>query len=57
VKGSISRGLVFDKNKAATLDVVGFIDSNYASVLDKRRSISGYIFTMFAGAISWKASL
>jgi len=27
VKGSIARGLVFDSNKAAILDVVGFVDS------------------------------
>jgi len=57
VKGSIGRGLVFDKNKAATLDVVGFIDSDYAGDLDKMRSISGYIFTMCVGAIQWKALL
>jgi len=57
VKGSIDRGLVFDRNKATTLDVVGFVDSGYAVDLDKRRSISGYIFTMCAGAILWKASL
>ena len=57
VKGTIKRGLVFDRNKAATYDVLGFVDSNYAGDLDRRRSIYGYIFTMCTGAISWKASL
>ena len=57
VKGTVGKGLVFDKNKAATSDVVGYVDSDYAGDLDKRRSISGYIFTMCGGAISWKASL
>jgi len=56
VKGSIDRRLVFDRNKAAIWDVAGFVDSNYAGDLDRRRSILGYIFTMCAGAISWKAS-
>jgi len=54
VKGLIDRGLVFDRNKAATWDVVGFVDSNYAGDLDRRRSITWYIFTMYAGAIHRK---
>ena len=41
MKGSIGRGLVFDRDKAATLDVVGFVDSDYAGDLDRRRSILG----------------
>jgi len=52
VNGSIDRGLVFDKNKAAALDVVGFVDSDYAGDFDKMRSIFGYIFTMCACVIS-----
>ena len=48
---------MFDRNKAVTSDVADFIDSDYAGDLDRRRSISGYIFTMCAGDISWKASL
>jgi len=57
VKDSIDRGLIFDRNKAATWNVAGFTDSDYTSDLDRRKSISEYIFTMCAGAISWKASL
>jgi len=57
VNDSIDKGLVFDINKAVTLDVVGFIDSNYASDRDRRRSISRYIFTMCTSGISWKSSL
>jgi len=52
VKGSIDRGLVFDGNKAATWDVAGFVDFDYAGDLDRRRFISAYIFTMCIGAIS-----
>jgi len=48
---------VFDRNKATTLDVVGIVDPDYAGDLGKMRSIFGYIFTMCAGAILWKASL
>jgi len=48
---------VFGRNKAATWDVAGFVDSDYASDLDRRRYILGYIFTVCVGLISWKASL
>jgi len=57
VKGSLGKCLVFDKFKSTSSDVVGFVDSDYGGDLDRRRSISGYIFTLCEGAISWKASL
>ena len=57
MKGTVNKELVFDRNKAATYDVTGFVNSDYAGDLGRRRSISGYIFTTCAGAISWKASL
>ena len=57
VKGSIDRALVFDRNKAGTWDVVYFVDSDYAGDLDRRRSFLGCIYTICAGAISWKALL
>ena len=53
----LKKGLIFDRNKAATYDVTDLVDSDYAADLDRKRSISGYIFTMCTGAISWKASL
>ena len=40
---------MFDRSRATTLDVAGFVDSTYTG-------ISGYIFTMCTRAISWKAS-
>ena len=56
VKGLIDIGLVFDMNKATTVDVAGFVDSTYTGDLDRRRSISRYISTMCARAITWKSS-
>lgn len=38
-------------------NVVGYVDSNFASDQEKRRSLSGYIFTFYNSAIGWKASL
>jgi hypothetical protein len=37
--------------------MVGFVDSGYAGDLDKRISITGYVFTFGDCAISWKATL
>lgn len=37
--------------------VEGFVGSDCAWCLDTRTSTSGYIFTAYGGAVSWKASL
>ena len=37
--------------------MVGFVDSNFAGDLDRRRSIIGYVFALGGYAISQKASL
>jgi hypothetical protein len=57
LKGTTDFGLLFDKNSVKTNDVIGFVDSDYAGDLDKRRSISGYIFSLCGSAVNWKASL
>ena len=35
------------------LDVHGFIDADWVRYLDHRISTSGYVFSLFGGAISW----
>ena len=35
------------------LDICGFIDADWAGDLDQRRSTSGYVFSLFGGAVSW----
>jgi len=57
VKGSLDKGLVFDRSESKTFDFVGYVDSDYAGGLSHTCSISSYIFTLCAGAISWKLSL
>jgi hypothetical protein len=37
--------------------LVGYVDSDYAADLDKRRSLTGYVFTIGRCAVSWKATL
>ena len=55
LKGSTDVCLVFEGQK--NRGVVGYVDSDYAGDLDKRRSLTGYIFTVFGCTISWKATL
>ncbi|KAG8485167.1 hypothetical protein CXB51_021347 [Gossypium anomalum] len=37
--------------------VIGHIDADFAGDLDRRRSLTGYVFTIRGYAISWKATL
>jgi hypothetical protein len=37
--------------------LVGYVDSDYGANLDKRRSLTGYVFTVGGCAVSWKATL
>ena len=51
LRGSSSVCLHFGRTRDA---VVGYVDSDYAGNLDKRRSLIGYVFTIRG---SWKATL
>ena len=37
--------------------LAGYVDSDFAADLDKRRSLTGYVFTVSGCAVSWKATL
>ncbi|MCO5604023.1 hypothetical protein L7F22_058180 [Adiantum nelumboides] len=39
------------------LDVKGYTDSNYAGDLDNKGSMSGYVFILADGAVSWRSRL
>jgi len=49
--------LVFHKNHNTCSNIVGYVDSDYARDLDKRRSQTRYVFMLSGSAISWKATL
>ena len=49
---TLSRDRVLHTN---TLEVVGFSDFDYAGCVDDKKSISGYIFMMTEGVVSWKS--
>ena len=37
------------------LTAIGYIDSDFQSDRDSRKSTSGYVFTLGGGAISWRS--
>ena len=43
--------------KSCSDSVCGYVDSDFAGDLDKRRSTLGYVFTLAVGAISWMSKL
>ncbi|KAK4388091.1 Retrovirus-related Pol polyprotein from transposon TNT 1-94 [Sesamum angolense] len=56
LKGSIDTGIKFSKNKEG-VNLVGYVDSNYANDRDCRKSTTSYIFTLCGACISWKSQL
>ena len=53
LKGTINAYLEFGGNEILT----GYVDSDFGGDLDKRRSLTGYVFTLGGCAISWKSTL
>ncbi|KAE8673131.1 putative ribonuclease H protein [Hibiscus syriacus] len=54
---NVDVGLVFEHDEALGQCVVGYVDSDYAGDLDKRRSTIGYLLTLAKAPVSWKSTL
>ena len=50
-----TKGLMLTYRRSDSLQVEGYSDSDFAGDIDDRKSMSGYVFTLTGGAISWKA--
>ena len=57
LRGTAVTAIMFGKISRASPEVAEFVDLDYAADKDRRRSITGFMFTMYGGAISWKSSL
>ncbi|KAH9782717.1 Integrase catalytic domain-containing protein [Citrus sinensis] len=53
--GAVDVGLLFKKNCGQ--QCVGYCDSDFVGDLDKRRSTTGYVFTLGGGPVSWRSIL
>ena len=54
IKGTSDVALCFG---GLEFGVRGYVDSDYAGDLDKRKSTTGYVFTIAGGAVSWLSKL
>ena len=54
VKGASNVALCFGGSEFV---VRGYVDSDFAGDLDKRKSTTGYVFTLAGGAVSWLSKL
>lgn len=52
LKGTIDDRLTFSKSDHL---LRGYSDSDFANDLDERKSVSGYVFKLFGGVISWRS--
>ena len=57
IQKTLDVGLIFEKDDMVGQHVVGYCDSDYAGDLDKRRSTTGYVFTLAKTPTSWKSTL
>lgn len=53
LKGTCSAKLVYSKDDKS--EVVGYCDADWASDLDGRRSVTGYVFMLQGGPIAWNS--
>ena len=54
IKDTIDVGLVFGKDTTGKKECIRYVDSDYASDLDKCRSIMGYVYTLSQAPVSWR---
>ncbi|GJZ71156.1 hypothetical protein Tco_0635007 [Tanacetum coccineum] len=55
IHNTVDVGLVFEQGSSQWVE--GYCDSDYAEDLDKRKSTTGYVFTLAKAPVSWKPTL
>jgi hypothetical protein len=50
------KGLMLTYERSDSLEIVGYLDSDFVGCLDTDRSTLGYVFKLVGGAISWSSS-
>ena len=58
LRGTSDYGLCYQgRGLERILDIHGFVDADWAGDLYQRRSTSGYVFSIFGGAVSWMSKI
>ncbi|XP_048629255.1 secreted RxLR effector protein 161-like [Brassica napus] len=55
IRGTTEFGLWFKRDKGFRVE--GYSDADYATDLDRRRSITGYLFQVGSNTVSWRSGL
>lgn len=56
ISGTLDYSLVYG-NQVTNLDpLIGHVDSDYAANIDTRKSLTGYVFTLFGTTICWRST-
>ncbi|KAL8469102.1 hypothetical protein ACS0TY_032080 [Phlomoides rotata] len=56
LNGSVEKGLKFQKRAEGSVPLVGYVDADYATNIDTRKSLTGYVFTLFGTTVSWRST-
>ena len=56
IKATVNEGLVYRGGKEA-VELIGYVDADYAGDRDRRRSTTAYVFTLCGCCVSWKSQL
>ncbi|KAH9682681.1 hypothetical protein KPL71_027445 [Citrus sinensis] len=57
LRGTSGHGLIYGGQRRDNSLIVGYADADYAGDLDRRRSLTGYLFTFNNCTINWKSQL
>ena len=57
LNGSLGNGLRFKKSAQGREALAGYVDADFAGCVDTRKSTTGYVFTLYGTAVTWKANL
>ena len=57
IRGTLNVGLVYERDTTGGQLCIGYVDSDYAGDLDKRRSTTGYVFTLTRAPVCWRCTL
>lgn len=52
-KGTKTQGLIYGDSAMETNGIIGYVDFNFTGDLDKRRSLTRYVFTIHESLVSW----
>ena len=57
VRGTVNQGIYFHDPGAGKRNILsGWVDSDFASDVDTRKSVTGYLMSLNGGPIAWKAA-